>query len=338
MVGIRRVLSWETIVGEITDEEAFWNRRRFLKAIGASSVGLGLVGCGAEDPAEGRTPVQPPSTAGTVDQPRPAAVTVAGALERSERNRRLSRAGRPITDEEVALHYNNFYEFSTDKRMVSRIAEGFDLDPYRLRIDGLVERPGDYHLDDLLALGVEERIYLFRCVEPWAMTVPWSGVPLAAVLDLARVRNEARYVRFVSFLDKEKAPGQRNDHFDWPYQEALRLDEARHGLTLLTCGAYGKPLAPQSGPPLRVIVPWKYGFKGPKSIVRIELTAEKPPTFWNSYAPGEYGWSSNVDPSVPHPRWSQESERLIGSGERVATLPYNGYGELVAHLYRGGEG
>lgn len=302
----------------VTDEAAWGNRRRFLAALGLgglSAAGLGLGGRALVEPLFAGEPPPPLP-------PLPA-----------PRNPKFADPGRAITPEELPTRYNNFYEFSLHKERVWQVARDFQLDPYALHIDGLVEKPGAIGLEQIEALGLEERVYRFRCVEAWAAVVPWTGVPLRALLEKVGVKPEAKYVAFTSFLDPRQAPGQRDPQWKWPYYEALRLDEARHELTLVATGVYGKRLPPQSGAPLRVVVPWKYGFKGPKSVVKLTLTADRPPTFWNDAYPLEYGWESNVDPAVPHPRWSQARERLLGSGDEVETLPFNGYGQLVSGLY-----
>ena len=249
----------------------------------------------------------------------------------------LARAPRltpALTPESVAGRYNNYYEFSENKEEVHRLTEAFQMRPWQISVTGLVERPRTFDLDDLQRLSPEERVYRFRCVEAWSMVVPWSGVPLARFLDLCRPLPAARFVRFVSFQRPSEAPNQKSSKYAWPYYEALRMDEARHPLTLLTTGVYGHALPAQHGGPVRLIVPWKYGYKSPKGIVQIELTAERPRTFWNDLQPTEYSWLSNVDPAVPHPRWSQASERVLGTGERRDTEPFNGYGAQVAALYR----
>jgi len=242
----------------------------------------------------------------------------------ARRNPDFADAGRELTGAREATRYTNFFEFDTDKRAVPFAARGFVLDPYALVIDGLVERPGRFDLERVEALGIEERVYRHRCVEAWAMTVPWTGVPLARLLEVTGVLSGARFVALESFDPRAvavAAPGG----FPFPYREALRLDEAVHPLALLATGLYGRRLTPQNGAPLRLVVPWKYGYKSAKSLVRITLTAERPASFWNEVAPAEYGWLGNVDPRVPHPRWSQATERLLGSGDEVATLPMNGY-------------
>ncbi|MBL3571754.1 mononuclear molybdenum enzyme YedY [Rhodovulum sulfidophilum] len=233
--------------------------------------------------------------------------------------------------------YNNFYEFGTDKGDPSRKAGALTTDPWSVEIGGLVDRPGRYDLGDILAkVSIEDRLYRLRCVEAWSMVVPWQGFELADLLDMAGVQASAKYVAFETLLRPEEMPGQRGRILDWPYVEGLRLDEAMHPLTIMATGLYGKPLPNQNGAPLRLVVPWKYGFKSIKSVVRITLTNTQPPTSWNRYAPREYGFYANVNPTVDHPRWSQATERRIGGGffaPRVATLMFNGYGEEVAGLY-----
>lgn len=244
----------------------------------------------------------------------------------------------PNTWEEITT-YNNFYEFGTDKADPARHADAMTIDPWSVRIDGLVERPGDYALEDILSrMTIEERIYRFRCVEAWSRVVPWNGFELADLLEVAGVRPAARYVAFETYLDRSEMPGTRLPVLDWPYVEGLRLDEAMHPLTIMATGIYGRDLPPQNGAPLRLVVPWKYGFKSIKSVVRITLTESEPPTAWNKANPREYGFYSNVNPEVDHPRWSQATERRIGAGifaSREPTLMFNGYAEEVADLYAG---
>jgi len=235
--------------------------------------------------------------------------------------------------------YNNFYEFGTDKSDPKRYAGQMTTDPWSIEIDGLVERPGTYDLADLLkGVSPEERIYRFRCVEAWSMVVPWIGFELADLLSRVGVQPSAKYVAFQTLYRPEEMPGLRVPILDWPYVEGLRLDEAMHPLTILATGLYGKDLPNQNGAPIRLVVPWKYGFKSIKSVVRITLTEDQPPTSWNKYAPNEYGFYSNVNPTVDHPRWSQATQRSIGGGlfaKREPTLMFNGYEEEVAGLYAG---
>ena len=244
----------------------------------------------------------------------------------------------PNTFEEITS-YNNFYEFGTGKDDPARNAGALEIEPWSITIDGMVDNPGDYPLEELLAgLTVEDRIYRFRCVEAWSMVIPWNGVELADILGKAGVQEGARYVAFETVVQPENMIGVRRGVLDFPYVEGLRLDEAMHPLTLMATGIYGEPMPKQNGAPIRLVVPWKYGFKSIKSIVRITLTDQEPPTSWNKQNPREYGFYSNVNPTVDHPRWSQATERRIGGGlfsARQDTLMFNGYEEEVAGLYEG---
>ncbi|MGX0876632.1 sulfoxide reductase catalytic subunit YedY [Roseovarius sp. MBR-154] len=235
--------------------------------------------------------------------------------------------------------YNNYYEFGTDKGDPARYADALTIEPWSVRIDGLVDKPGDYAFDEIMAkMTVEERLYRFRCVEAWSMVVPWNGFELADLLNLAGVKPGAKYVGFETVLRPEEMRGVAYPVLDWPYVEGLRLDEAMHPLTIMATGIYGRDIPNQNGAPLRLIVPWKYGFKSIKSVVRITLTDAEPPTSWNKSNPREYGFYSNVNPEVDHPRWSQATERRIGGGlfsPRIPTQMFNGYGEEVAALYDG---
>lgn len=250
----------------------------------------------------------------------------------------LSTDAKPNTLEEIT-GYNNFYEFGTGKEDPGRNAGSLTTDPWAVQIEGMVDRPGSYDLSDILsAAPLEERIYRFRCVEAWAMVIPWVGLPLAAVLDKAGVQPGAKYVAFETLVRPEEMPGQKAAILDWPYREGLRLDEAMHPLTILATGLYGEALPNQNGAPLRLVVPWKYGFKSIKSIVTIRLTDQQPQATWNMLQPREYGFYSNVNPEVDHPRWSQASERRVGEGlfaGRHPTEKFNGYGDQVAALYAG---
>lgn len=243
------------------------------------------------------------------------------------------RRERALTREDVANRYNNFYELTGDKD-VWRHVSSLRTDPWSVEVTGLVAKPRVWTLEELLRMPHEERVYRHRCVEAWAMVVPWSGFPLARLLRAAEPKHEARFVRFVSHSDPRQMPNVAAKPWQgWPYVEGLRIEEAMHDLTLLVTGIYGHALPKQHGAPVRIVVPWKYGYKSPKSVVRIELTAEQPRTFWTSLAPAEYPFESNVDPTTPHPRWSQLTERLIGTTDVRRTLPFNGYGELVRSLY-----
>ncbi len=233
-------------------------------------------------------------------------------------------------------NYNNFYEFTTDKDGVASAAAGFDTSGWKIEIGGLCHSPKTIDLDQLMRIApVEERVYRLRCVEAWSMVVPWAGVPLAKVLESVQPMASAKYVAFETLLDADRMPGQKDDVLDWPYREGLRIDEAMHPLAMLATGLYGKTLPPQDGAPVRLVVPWKYGFKNIKSIVKITLVDKQPPTSWNMYGPDEYGFFANVNPAHPHPRWSQATERRIGESGRRKTLPFNGYADQVASLYAG---
>lgn len=251
---------------------------------------------------------------------------------------RAQEALEPNSWEEITS-YNNFYEFGTGKTDPAANAHMLTTDPWEITIDGMVDNPGTYSLAEILeGQAIEERIYRFRCVEAWSMVIPWNGFELADLLTRVGVQEGARYVAFETLVRPEEMPGQRSPILEWPYREGLRLDEAMHPLTLMATGLYGEPMPNQNGAPIRLVVPWKYGFKSIKSIVRITLTDEEPPTTWNMQNPREYGFYSNVNPEVDHPRWSQASERRVGGGlfaRRIPTLMFNGYEEEVASLYAG---
>ncbi|MFZ6031086.1 MAG: protein-methionine-sulfoxide reductase catalytic subunit MsrP [Chloroflexota bacterium] len=291
---------------EITPESVYLNRRSFLKAagiVGASAL-LAACGLGAPDNA-------PPTVAD-------------------------SGGDEALTPYETIVNYNNFYEFTTDKARVAALAKDFVTSPWSVEVGGLVKNPNTYTIEDLIGkFSQEERVYRLRCVEGWSMVIPWLGFELAALLEDVEPTGEARYVRFESAADENQMPGLKSPFYPWPYTEGLRLDEAMHPLTILATGLYGKPLPPQDGAPIRLVVPWKYGFKSIKSIVKIDLVATQPATLWNSVAPNEYGFYSNVNPDVDHPRWSQATERRIGEAGRRKTLLFNGYADEVAGLYEG---
>jgi sulfoxide reductase catalytic subunit YedY len=241
---------------------------------------------------------------------------------------------RPVTDEKINGSYNNFYEFGTDKNITAP-AQRLQIRPWTVKIDGLVEKPMEIGIDDLIRkMTLEERTYRHRCVEAWSMAIAWTGFPFAKLVDFARPLSTAKFVRMETFMDPKQAPGQKQPWFPWPYVEGLTMAEANNELAFLATGAYGHPLANQHGAPLRLAVPWKYGFKSIKSIVRFSFVDKRPVGMWEKLQPSEYGFWANVNPQVPHPRWSQASEELIGIGERRPTLLYNGYGEQVAGLYK----
>lgn len=242
---------------------------------------------------------------------------------------------RALTPEKYSADYNNFYEFGTSKTVLPA-ANALKTRPWTIQIGGLVEKPFEIGVDDLIRkMPLEERLYRHRCVEAWSMSVPWTGFPLSKLVALAKPAAGAKYIRMETFLDKAMAPGQRSFFYPWPYVEGLTLEEAANDLAFVATGVYGKPLANQFGAPIRLVVPWKYGFKSVKSITKISFVAERPKTFWEGLQAAEYGFWANVNPAVPHPRWSQATERVLGTDERVPTLIYNGYGEQVAGLYKG---
>jgi methionine sulfoxide reductase catalytic subunit len=240
-----------------------------------------------------------------------------------------------LTPLESITNYNNFYEFDTSKAGVAYAAKGFVTRPWAVSVEGMVNKPKVFDLDELLRFPLEERVYRLRCVEGWSMVIPWLGFPLNKLLEKVEPTSQARFVAFQTLLDPNRMPNQRTGVLDWPYVEGLRLDEAMHPLTIMATGLYGETLPPQDGAPIRLVVPWKYGFKSIKSVVKITLVANEPPTTWNIQAPDEYGFYSNVNPNVPHPRWSQATERRIGEYGRRKTLLFNGYAEQVADLYKG---
>lgn len=244
--------------------------------------------------------------------------------------------GEKPTARSAITEYNNFYEFSTDKRSPARLAQAMRIEPWTVTVEGEVLKPATFDIDQLRRLApMEERIYRLRCVEAWSAVVPWAGFPLATLIDKVQPTGQARYVAFETLADKEDMPGLRSRVLDWPYLEALRLDEARHPLTLLAFGLYGDWLPKQNGAPLRLVVPWKYGFKSAKSLVRIRFLRDMPHSAWMKASPREYGFYANVNPSVDHPRWSQARERRLGEFLKRPTLPFNGYAEQVASLYAG---
>lgn len=311
---IRSKRRWELPESAATPEHVYMNRRKFL-AGAAGLVGAGAIGGSAF--AQDADP--------TLDL-YPAARNEAFTLDRA------------MTDEAVASNFNNFYEFGSSKR-VAAAAQALRTRPWTVAIDGLVEEPMQLDVDTLIRrMTLEERLYRFRCVEAWAMAVPWTGFRMADLVSMARPLSSAKYVVMQTFQDPAVAAGQRQSWYPWPYTEGLTIAEATNDLTLMVTGIYGKPIANQFGAPLRLITPWKYGFKSVKSIVRISFTEERPVSFWEELAPREYGFWANVNPEVAHPRWSQASEEMIGTGEERPTMLFNGYAEEVAHLYEGLEG
>ncbi|MEW6612240.1 MAG: protein-methionine-sulfoxide reductase catalytic subunit MsrP [Pseudomonadota bacterium] len=301
---------------EITPESLYLDRRRFLKhsAVAAAGVAGGLLLPGLLASAAAAQ-----------------ATTPLAGVRRSP----YSTSEKPTPFKDITT-YNNFYEFGTSKEAPAKLAGNLRTRPWTVSVEGLVKHPRVYDIDEILKLApLEERIYRMRCVEGWSMVIPWIGLPLNALIKQAEPLGQAKYVAFITLYDPRQMPGQRRDVLPWPYVDGLRLDEAMHPLTLLAVGLYGRTLPNQNGAPLRLVVPWKYGFKGPKSIVRIRFVAQQPSSTWMRASPGEYGFYSNVNPDVDHPRWSQKRERRIGELRKRPTLLFNGYGEQVAHLYRG---
>jgi methionine sulfoxide reductase catalytic subunit len=294
---------------EITPESAYVNRRQFMRRMGAGAV------------AAAGIPI------------------VAGLARRGDDDDYVepeAQEGDPLTPYASITRYNNFYEFGVDKEDPFRNAANFRTRPWTVRIDGHVARPATYDLDDLLRpFTMEERVYRLRCVEAWSMVIPWQGFPLRDLINRVEPTSAAKYVAFETLLDPSRMPAQNTNILDWPYREALRMDEAMHPLTLMAVGLYNRPLPGQNGAPLRLVVPWKYGFKSIKSIVRISFVEKEPPTTWSTMAPREYGFYANVNPDVDHPRWSQARERRIGELRRRPTLMFNGYADQVASLYSG---
>jgi len=301
---------------EITPKPLYMNRRRFLAAAAAA----GALALSADTLAE---LLAPPLYAQTGEKL---------SYSRSP----LSTSGEKLTPYKDITHYNNFYELNYDKESPARLASGFHPLPWTVEIDGLVNKPQKLDYDAMRKLApLEERVYRHRCVEGWSMVIPWIGYPLKVLLDRAEPNSKAKFVAFTSVLRPSELPGQQQQLLDWPYKEGLRLDEAMNPLTLWTMGLYGEVLPNQNGAPVRVVVPWKYGFKSAKSIVRVTLTEAMPPTSWNEYASRQYGFYSNVHPNVDHTRWSQAKERRIGELFRRDTLLFNGYGDYVASMYKG---
>jgi sulfoxide reductase catalytic subunit YedY len=305
---------WDLPERLATPEHLFFNRRQVLAAGGASILALSPELALAQriadlpDPSTGLYPVK--------------------------RNEKYT-LDRPITSEKLNLEYNNFYEFGSSK-FIAKEAQELPIRPWTVKLDGMVEKPQEIGIDDLLkAMPLEERLYRHRCVEAWSMTIPWSGFPFAKLVEFAKPLASAKYVRMETFLNAKIASGQRQTWYPWPYVEGLTIAEATNELAFLVTGAYGKPVSKQMGAPLRLAVPWKYGFKSIKSIVRFSFTDKQPKSFWEGLQASEYGFWANVNPEIPHPRWSQATERVLGTDERIPTKLFNGYGEYVAGLYKG---
>ncbi|MCA1816172.1 MAG: protein-methionine-sulfoxide reductase catalytic subunit MsrP [Acidobacteria bacterium] len=313
----------DILSSEITDEHLFLNRRNFVRAavLAGTTTATALLYRRFAIPA----PV-PAQVAANIEGVKSSTPDVAVPPPPADAR----------TPYEKITNYNNYYEFTTDKEDVARLARNFTTRPWTVEVGGLVQKPKTFDIDDLIKLAPqEERVYRFRCVEGWSMIIPWVGFPLAKLLSAVEPLGGARYVAFESVVRPKEMPGQREGTLDFPYVEGLRLDEAMHPLTILATGIYGKVLLPQNGAPVRLVVPWKYGFKSAKAIVKITLTEREPPTTWNLATPSEYGFYSNVNPQVDHPRWSQATEQRIGEFGRRDTLMFNGYADEVAQLYAG---
>lgn len=325
MTLIRIPPSWQISAANVTSETAYFTRRRLLKSligVGLGAASLSLGGCQSESDQ---------ALAKTLDKP---------AIVPLRTNPNFAAVDRPVTSEKLAGQYNNFYEFGGNKRIWMN-AQNLPTEDWKVEVTGLVKNPRTYDLDDLKTkFPLEERIYRFRCVEAWSMVLPWVGFPMKVLMDAVEPNAEAKYVQFTSFYDPEITTGPAI-HFGslpWPYTEGLRIEEMANDLAFLAVGVYGHDLPKQHGAPIRAVLPWKYGFKGAKSIVKIEFLPQQPPTYWHTIDPNEYGFVANVNPDKPHPRWSQATEKFVGQGPNLSweikkTLPYNGYGEYVADLY-----
>ena len=301
---------------EITPENTYLSRRQFMMRAGTMAIGAATSVACREIPEVMRGP-----EAGST-KPRP---TISGTDE----------LGDTWNDFEAITNYNNYYEFTTEKERVAALSQNFRTRPWKISVGGLVKNPRIYDIDDLIhRFEQEERVYRLRCVEGWSMVIPWLGFPLRKLLAEVEPTADANHVRFETLYDPQQLPGQRNKWYEWPYVEGLRLDEAMHDLTFIASGIYGKTLLPQNGAPIRLVIPWKYGFKGIKAIVRIDLVEQQPSTLWMAAAPKEYGYYANVNPTVHHPRWSQATERRIGELTRRPTMMFNGYEEEVTYLYK----
>lgn len=296
---------------EITPKHLYLSRRQFIGSASTIIAGaLALAACKGNIPTiETGTP---PSAGASTDE-----------------------LGDPLTSFQDITQYNNYYEFSTNKEAVANLAKDFPISPWSVEVSGLVDNPKSYSIEDLQKFQPEERIYRLRCVEGWSMVIPWIGFSLHKLLDEVQPTSDAKYVQFTAIYDPKNMPGQASGFISWPYVEGLRLDEALHDLTILATGLYGQPLPKQDGAPIRLVVPWKYGFKSIKAVVKLELVDYQPSTLWMKAAPNEYGFYANVNPNVDHPRWSQATERRIGEVGRRNTLMFNGYEKEVASLYAG---
>lgn len=320
---------------EPTPEDAYHNRRQFIQKMGLGAAALALTphAARAED-GDGEPRIDPAITRPSIERPE---VLDLFPARRNEEFFPMPGGVEEFTPRLAIFTYNNYYEFTTDKIAVWRLARDFETDPWTVEVTGECNKPKTFGIEDLFRFEQEERTYRLRCVEAWAADVPWTGFPLHKLLAEVDPNSHARYVKFQTIHRPNAMPGQSRNrntrHYPWPYTEGLTIEEAMNELTLGCTGLYGQPLTRQNGGPFRIVVPWKYGYKSPKAVDRIELTREKPATLWETLQPNEYPFESNVEPDVPHPRWPQNMERVIPTNDRRETLPYNGYAEWVAHLY-----
>lgn len=323
---IRVPPSWHICENKVTDASVYFNRRNFIKSIIGAGIGASLIpltGCEKSS-----------------SQPLLENSLKLTKLDNYQKNKNFVNVGRPVTEEILAGQYNNFYEFGGTKNIWSE-AQKLPLDNWKVEVTGLVKNPTTYDLDDLKTkFPLEERIYRFRCVEAWSMVLPWIGFPMKALIQAVEPTSKAKFVRFSSFYDSKITPGPgfHLGSLPWPYQESLKIEEMANELAFFAVGVYGHDLPKQHGAPLRMVTPWKYGFKGAKSIVKIEFLEKQPPTYWHTLVPNEYDFEANVNPNKPHPRWSQATEKFISKGPGLSweikeTLPYNGYGQYVSSLY-----
>jgi sulfoxide reductase catalytic subunit YedY len=318
--------SWHIPERMATPEALVMNRRGLLKAAGVVAAAGLLAGCDNRNTAQTGGAEAPAIAAGNEPDP--------SALHYPVKSNAAYTVDREITPEQIVTSYNNYYEFGVEKDDPSRYADRLPIRPWEISFEGMVEKPFKTDFDTLLdAMPLEERLYRHRCVETWAFAAPWSGFPMKALVDYAKPLSSAKYVVMKSWMNTEVAPAQNQVWVPWPYTEGLTIEEASNDLAFIVTGAYGKPLPKQNGAPLRLATPWKYGFKSAKGIQRFIFTDERPQTYWMALGASEYGFWANVNPAVPHPRWSQASEEILGTGERVPTQLYNGYGEHVASLY-----
>jgi sulfoxide reductase catalytic subunit YedY len=321
MVLFKILPDWFISENEATPESVFMNRRRFVQKLGLAGIGAMTLISGCTSATEKREAVQ--------QNLQQANLTTISATRNPD-----FILDRPLTEEYIAATYNNFYEFSGGKE-VWRYVDGFQTSPWTVEVSGLVAKPQKIAIEDLIRkMPIEERLYRHRCVETWAMAVPWIGFPMKALIDLVEPKPQAKFVKMTTFFRPKEVQRQDLPNYPWPYVEGLTMAEATNELTLLVVGIYGHELPKQHGAPLRLVVPWKYGFKSVKSIDRVEFTDTQPATFWNTLVSNEYDFQANVNPNVPHPRWSQATEHMLGTGERRRTLIYNGYEKYVASLYK----